>query len=203
MTAGAGDAFDMQHQGANNVSIPTRPRVALAALVVAAFALPAYAQQAAPAKPAAPAVAAATPADPTPSHVVAARDVIFASGISRTFESMVSQALDQYKASVLQAQPNLRAEIEAVIVEVDAKTRANEVANMQISASILLARRMSEQELKDTLAFFTSPSGKKYVETQPRFLDDLVPAIDGWAARTLPAAVDQVRAIMNQKGHKL
>ena len=186
--------------------IPTRPRVALAALVVAAFALPAYAQQAAPAKPApaAPAApAAATPADPTPSHVVAARDVIFASGISRTFESMVSQALDQYKASVLQAQPNLRAEIEVVIAEVDAKTRANEVANMQISAAILLARRMSEQELKDTLAFFTSPSGKKYVETQPRFLDDLVPAIDGWAARTLPAAVDQVRAIMNQKGHKL
>lgn len=202
MTAGAGDAFDMQHQGANNVSIPTRPRVALAALVVAAFALPAYAQQAAPAKPAAP-VAAATPADPTPSHVVVARDVIFASGISRTFESMVSQALDQYKASVLQAQPNLRAEIETVIAEVDAKTRANEVANMQISAAILLARRMSEQELKDTLAFFTSASGKKYVETQPRFLDDLVPAIDGWAARTLPAAVDQVRAIMNQKGHKL
>lgn len=200
MTAGAGDALDMKHQGANNVSIPTRPRVALAALVVAAFALPAYAQQAAPAKPAAP---AAAPADPTPSHVVVARDVIFASGISRTFESMVSQALDQYKASVLQAQPNLRAEIETVIAEVDAKTRANEVANMQISAAILLARRMSEQELKDTLAFFTSASGKKYVETQPRFLDDLVPAIDGWAARTLPAAVDQVRAIMNQKGHKL
>ncbi|QLP98351.1 MAG: hypothetical protein HZY79_14555 [Rhodoblastus sp.] len=129
------------------MSILTRPRAIFAALAVAAVALPAFAQAPAPAKPAAAAAAAApaAPADPTPSHVVVARDVIFASGISRTFEGMVSQALDQYKASVLQAQPNLRAELEAVIADVDAKTRANEVANMQISAAILLARRMSEQ----------------------------------------------------------
>lgn len=182
--------------------IPNRPRAALAACALAAFAFaaPSALAQTAPAKPAAPAAAAA---EPTPSHVAVARDVIFASGISRTFEGMVAQALEQFKASVLTSQPNLRAELETVIADVEAKTRANEVANMQISASILLARRMSEQELKDSLAFFTSASGKKYVETQPRFLDDLVPAIDGWAARTLPATVDQVRAIMNQKGHKL
>ena len=179
-----------------------RPRAAVAAcaLAVLALAAPSALAQTAPARPAAP---AAAPAEPTPAHVAAARDVIFASGISRTFEGMVAQALEQFKASVLTSQPNLRAELDAVIADVEARTRANEVANMQISAAILLARRMSEQELKDTLAFFASPSGKKYVETQPRFLDDLVPAIDGWAARTLPATVDQVRAIMNQKGHKL
>lgn len=184
------------------MSILSRPSAALVALAFAVA--PALAQQAAPAKPAAPApAAAAAPAEPTPAHVAAARDVIFASGISRTFEGMVVQALEQYKASVLTSQPNLRAEMDAAVAEVDARARANEVANMQISAAILLTRRMSEQELKDTLAFFASPAGKKYVETQPRFLDDLVPAIDGWAARTLPGAVDQVRQIMNQKGHKL
>ena len=181
--------------------IPNRPRAALAACALAAFAFaaPSALAQTAPAKPAAPAAAA----EPTPSHVADARDVVFARGISRTFEGMVAQALEQFKASVLTSQPNRRAALETVIADVEAKTRAAEVANMQISAAILLARRMSEQELKDSLAFFTSASGKKYVETQPRFLDDLVPAIDGWAARTLPATVDQVRAIMNQKGHKL
>lgn len=184
------------------MSLLTRPRAAFAAFAVAAIvALPAFAQAPAPARPAAPAPAPA--AEPSPSHVAVARDVIVASGISRTFEGMVVQALEQYKAGVLNTQPGLRADLDVATAEVETKVRKAEVANMLISSAILLTRRMSEQELKETLTFFSSAAGKKYVETQPRFLDDLVPAIDGWASRTLPGAVDQVRALMSQKGHKL
>jgi hypothetical protein len=201
---GLAAADEIKHQGAKNVSILSRPRIAVAAFALL-IAAPAFAQQAAPAAPApaAPAPAEAAPAAPTPSHVAVARDVIVASGIARTFDTMVAQALEQYKATVVQSQPQLRAETEAAVLEVLFKTRENEVKTMLISASILLARRMSEPELKDTLAFFSSASGKKYVETQPKFLDDLVPAIDSWASKALPSAAEQVRAILVAKGHKL
>ncbi len=35
---------------------------------------------------------------------------------------------------------------------------------------------MSEQELKDTAAFFVSPSGKKYIETEPVAFNEIVTA---------------------------
>jgi hypothetical protein len=186
------------------VSHSIRPsrRPGAAALVVAlaaVLATPAFAQQPAPA----PAPAAAAPAEPTPSHVAIAREVLIATGITRTFDGMVSQSLEQFKAGVLQTQPNLRADLDAAAAAVEQKMRAGEVVNMQISAGILLARRMSEAELKEVLTFFKSAAGQKYVEAQPRFLDDLVPAIDGWAAKALPEAINQVRAAMAVKGHKL
>lgn len=185
------------------ISLSRRPGAAVLAVAFAvALASPAFAQQPA-AKPAAPAPAAAAPAEPSASHVAVAREVLIVSGITRTFDGMVNQALEQFKAGVLQTQPNLRAELDAAATAVEAKMRAGEIVNMQISAGILLARRMSEPELKEVLAFFQSPAGQKYVETQPRFLDDLVPAIDGWAAKALPEAVNQVRAAMAAKGHNL
>ena len=167
-----------------------------AVLVGAALVLPvaAFAQQPAPAPAAAPQISAA--------HLAAARDVVESSGISRSFTPLVGQFMDQIAGTATRTRPELINDMKAVMTQLKPEfdKQTNEIVD--ITARIF-AGRLSETELKDTAAFFKSASGKKYVETQPRFLDDLVPAIDGWAARTLPATVDQVRAIMNQKGHKL
>ena len=40
--------------------------------------------------------------------------------------------------------------------------------------ALIYAQALTEAELKDVIAFFKSPSGKKYVESQPVVLDEMV-----------------------------
>ncbi len=45
------------------------------------------------------------------------------------------------------------------------------------TASRIYANKLTEAELRDIATFFRSPSGKRYVETQPQVLDDMVQAM--------------------------
>jgi hypothetical protein len=67
----------------------------------------------------------------------------------------------------------------------------------------IYARAMTEAELKETIAFFRSPAGKKYVETQPAVLDDLVRAMQAWSQDLAEYVMIRVRAEMQKKGHQL
>jgi hypothetical protein len=93
--------------------------------------------------------------------------------------------------------------LKAAAVEVENGPAKTEVSNMQVAAAILLTKRMTEDELKQVLAFLKTPAGAKYVEMQPLFLDNLVVAIDGWSQRVMPQMVDAVRQIVNKKGYSL
>ena len=51
--------------------------------------------------------------------------------------------------------------------------------------------------------FFESPAGKKYVETQPAFLTEVVTAMQGWQGKISTDMMTRVRAEMKKKGHEL
>jgi uncharacterized protein len=53
---------------------------------------------------------------------------------------------------------------------------------VEIAAQVYV-KQLSEQDLKAADAFFESPAGKKYVETQPAFLTEVVTAMQGWQSR--------------------
>ena len=46
-----------------------------------------------------------------------------------------------------------------------------------------MRRRLNEQQLKDTAAFFKSPAGVAYVQAQPALMTDLLPAMQTWSLR--------------------
>lgn len=180
-----------------NLSPTLRAAFSGVVLVAAFAAAPALAQQPA----AKPPVAAELQV--SPSHVAVARDVIVASGMSRTFDGMVRSVLDEYAANILQTRKDLEVPLKDAIAEVEARAKTTEVANMQVAAAILLSKKMSEADLKEVLAFFKTPAGAAYIQMQPAFLDGLVVAIDGWSQRVMPKVVEEVRTIMNAKGYKL
>ena len=70
-------------------------------------------------------------------------------------------------------------------------------------AAKIYAKRLSEAELKDVVAFFRSPSGKRYVETQPQVLDDLVGAMQDWSQDVSEYMMVRVRVEMGKRGHQL
>jgi uncharacterized protein len=142
------------------------------------------------------------PAAPTASHLAAAKDVLQASGISRSFGIFVPQIEDRLTQTLATTRPEIADDLALVLkqIEPEYKARQSEIIDQAAAA---FARRMSEQELKDTAAFFNSASGKKYVDSQPAILDEIVNTIQNWTQKTSNDMMLRIRAEMKKKGHDI
>jgi uncharacterized protein len=176
------------------------PKFARPAAVVAAFCMSAgvaLAQQPAPA-PAAPRNAAIAPA---PSHLALAREVAMASGITRSLDVIAPQLYERMREQIV-ARPELTKDMNEVLQSLLPEMELQKQRAINAIAAIY-ARQLSEAELKDVMTFFRSPSGKKYVDTQPVVLDDLVREMQDWSQEVAEYIQVRVRAEMKKRGHQL
>ena len=138
---------------------------------------------------------------PSASHLALAREVAVGSGMTRSFDSIADQILDQLSAMNV-TQPDIKQDLDQVVEmlkpEVDQQKQL-----MTDAAARVFASHMSESELKDVATFFKSPSGQKYVQTQPVILDDLVKEIATWTQNVSEYVMVRARAEMKKRGHEL
>ena len=179
--------------GANqekNVSARTFARaLGFVALLAAA---PVYAQTAAPAAPGAP----------TAAQIALAKEIVVNSGVSRSFSIVIPQFLDQIGTRLTQTRPDLIKDLNVVMEQVKPEFDKR-VDQMVDTAARLYAERMSEQELKDVSTFFSSASGKKYVEQQPLVLNALYVSMQRWQQQMSQDMMTRVREEMTKKGHQM
>jgi hypothetical protein len=159
---------------------------------------PATPPAAAPAPNAAPAPSAPAPAA---SHLAVAREVALASGIVRSIDVIPPQLFERLREQIV-ARPELSKDLNDVLTAIEPEMDLQKQRAINAIATIY-ARAMTEAELKDTIAFFNSPSGKKYVEIQPVVLDDIVREMRDWSQEVAEYVMVRVRAEMQKKGHQL
>jgi hypothetical protein len=135
--------------------------------------------------PSAPPPAAATPAAVAdPARLAAARALVRVQGTSATLEKMFRSLAPAMSLSVVGALTN-SADGKAFLAMIesrgeDAQTRLMQLVAEEYLAAMLrrvptmtdriaadYAQRFTQAELDDALAFFASPSGKRFVELQP------------------------------------
>ncbi|MCJ2008626.1 DUF2059 domain-containing protein [Methylobacterium sp. E-041] len=179
--------------------------VLVAALVAAAPGL-AQAQKAAPQKPAATPAAPAAPATrgaPTigANHLALAREVMLNSGIARSFDSIIPAFAEQIKQQTV-TRPELSKDLDEVLQGLNPEMELQKQRIIDTAARIY-ANKLSEAELQDIAAFFRSPAGKRYVETQPQILDEMVQAMQTWTQEVSEYVMVRVRAEMGKRGHQL
>lgn len=187
-----------------NPTQPRRPvgiaRLAGAALLAAlAAAGPVRAQTAAP--QAAPGAPASNQPQYSQSHLALAREVMLTSGVSRSFDSILPAFGEQIKQAAI-SRPELSKDLNEVLTSLqpELELQKQEMIN---TASRIYASRLSEAELRDIANFFRSPVGRRYVETQPQVLDDMVQAMQGWTQNVSEYVMVRVRAEMGKRGHQL
>jgi hypothetical protein len=159
---------------------------------------PAFGQQTA--KP--PAAAVPVSPQPSPQQMSLARDVVLYSGIARSFDVVVPQYLDQIGTNLTQTRPDLIRDLNTVREQIKPEFDRR-VDEMVDSAARLYAARLTEQQLKDTAAFFKSAAGIAYVQAQPALMSDLLPAMQSWSRQIASDMMTRVRAEMKKKGHEL
>lgn len=140
--------------------------------------------------------------EPSASHVAAARQLVEASGLGKTFEAMVPQMMVGLEQRLTATRPEIAKDLGTTLEQLEAEFARNQEEILATAARIS-ARRLSEAEVKEAVAFFNSPAGKKYVESQPAMLDELVVAIQGWTEKLSATMMQRVREEMAKKGHQL
>jgi uncharacterized protein len=153
--------------------------------------------------PAAPAPAPAVPdvgqPDPPPAQLAAARQLVIASGMSRSFEPMVPQLVSQIVPLLTRTRPELKTNLQDAVEKLRPEFLKKSDDMVDIAAKIY-ARRLTQPELEQAAAFFNSDVGKKYVDMQPAMLDEVVVAMQTWTQSLSTYMMRRVHDEMKAKG---
>jgi hypothetical protein len=137
--------------------------------------------------------------DPSPAMVAEARTIIMTSGIVKSFDAVVPQMLGMLERNALSTRPDIKDKLHATLLQLEPEFMKSEDQVIN-AAAVSLAKRMTDDDLKATAAFFQSPAGKKYVEAQPAALNDIVAALQGWQQKLSTEMMSRVREELKKQG---
>jgi hypothetical protein len=164
--------------------------IVIRALCAAALACMAFAQD------------ARAQAQPPAAAVTLAREIIDLKGATTMFDSVVFGVIEYHKKILLSANPTLSKDLDEVTARL-AKEFAPRRAEVHMEIARGYASRFSEQELKDILAFYKTPLGKKLITEEAKGVDEATKRVDAWAAKYAEEVLTRIRAEMKKKGHSL
>jgi hypothetical protein len=166
---------------------------------------PAIAQQ--PPRPAAPAPAAPAQQKPvdeipipnaTPAHLAAARELVIKSGLSKSFDGAIPNMMRQLNATVTRTRPELTNEMKATLDRLQPEFMKL-TEDMIVNATRIYTALMNEQECKDTLTFFNSPIGTKFVALQPIIFANISDVMEPWTKHLSQVMYEMVRTELKKK----
>jgi uncharacterized protein len=143
--------------------------------------------------------AEADDAPPSQAALQSARTVILASGMGRSFDVVVPQMFGELERTITQTRPEVKDSLHATLLALVPEFNRTELDVIN-AASVVLAKKMSEQELKDTADFFNSPSGKKYVAAEPAAFAEIVAIVQSWREKLSTDVLTRAREEMKKKG---
>ena len=140
--------------------------------------------------------------EPAPSALALAKELIVLKGSTQLWDAVVPGVIEQAKGVFMQTNPALGRELNDVAAQLRAEyaPRASQLVDQ---VAQLYAKTFTEQELKDALAFFKSPLGRKIVSEEPKVLDDGFRRIQEWTNKFSEEVMGRMRAEMKKKGYDL
>lgn len=139
---------------------------------------------------------------PSPAAVTLAKELLDIKGAANMFDPLVPGIIETVKNNYLQTNTMLVKDLNEVAAQLRAEftPRRTEIIN---DVAMLYAQRFSEQELKDIVAFYKTPSGKKFVTEEPLVIDQGLQRAQAWSQKLSEEVLTRFRAEMKKRGHDL
>jgi len=150
-------------------------------------------------------LAAISPAQaqqPTANALALAKEIIIVKGGNAIYEPVVPQVVEQARGLFLQSNPTLGKDINEVAAKLQAELTPR-TAELLNDGARLYAARFTEQELKEVLAFYKSPVGRKVITQEPVILDQSGSNVDAWANKLADEVIAKFRAEMRKRGKEI
>jgi len=142
------------------------------------------------------------PPTPTLAELLLAKELIELKGATMAFDALVPGIIEYHKNSLLQINPNLSKDLTQIAQQLT-KELSPRRAEMQQALARVYAQHFTEQELKDALAFYKTPLGKKLIAEEPKALEASMKAADDWSKKFAEEVVTKMRAEMRKRGHTM
>lgn len=155
-----------------------------AALFAAALALsvPAYAQQ------------------PSPAALASAKEFVNLTGATQIFSPLVAGVVEQSKMLFLQQNPGLAKDLNEISAKLKAELNPR-LEELNVEMARIYAGRFTETELKEILAFYGSPTGKKILIEQPVAAEQSLKFAQDWSIKLSDEVVAKMRDELKKRGH--
>jgi hypothetical protein len=145
------------------------------------------------------AATAQAPAAPTAAAIAAAKELVSLKGGASMFDPLVPGVIESAKNSLVPTNPQLQQPLNEVAVQLR-KEYDPKRAEILDEVAKTYAKHFTEQELKDIVAFFKSPVGKKMLAQEPIAIDQSLKAAQSWANNFSDVVLERFRVEMKKKG---
>ncbi len=132
------------------------------------------------------------------THLQAARDLVTNAGLTQSFDGMVPRITNSVAGRfVSRGMPSemIREVINDLQPELDLQRRV-----MLNRSARIMANRFTEEELGEINAFFETPTGAKFVNQQPGFVDDILTATGEWTEELVEYIEVRMQAELARRG---
>jgi hypothetical protein len=128
--------------------------------------------------------------------------VLVMKGSTNILDPLVVGVVEQAKNRYLQVHLDLAKDLNEVSLELRKELAPRRDALID-DVTRMYAQRFTEQEMKDTLAFYSSPLGKKLLAEEPVFVDESLKYAQDWANKLSDEVIGKFRAALKKRGHDL
>jgi uncharacterized protein len=139
---------------------------------------------------------------PTAEAVAAAREYIVLKIGAAPYDSVVPGVIEHVKTVLLQTNPSFAKDLNEVALQLRVDN-APKSAELLDDIAKMYATRFTEQELKDLLAFYRTPLGKKVVAEEYGVVNQSMTFAQSWANKLSDQILSEMRAEMKKRGHDL
>jgi uncharacterized protein len=145
---------------------------------------------------------AAAQTAPSPSAIAAAKELISLKRGEAMFDPLIPGVIESVKNTFLPTNPQLGQPLNDVAAQLRKEFDPKRVEILNEIAKIY-AEHFSEQELRDIIAFYKTPSGKKMLSEEPQAIDQSLKAAQSWANQFSDVVMERFRVEMKKKGYNL
>jgi hypothetical protein len=137
---------------------------------------------------------------PSPAAIALATQLLEVKGGLTALDPAIDGVIIRTRNVFLQINPNLTKDVDAVtqMMRGDIATRRKELHEEVARA---YASVYSEQDLKDAIAFYKTPLGKKLIDGEPKAAEAVNKRADAWVKKYAEDVTAKMRAEMRKKGH--
>lgn len=137
-----------------------------------------------------------------PGAIAAAKEILELKKASAVYQGAVVSTIQNVKNALLQTNINLQKDIEEISLKLarDLSGRESEIGD---GMAAIYATHFTEQELKDLLAFYKSPLGKKSLEQEPKSIEASLNYMRNWGEDLALEVNERFREELKKRGKDL
>lgn len=147
-------------------------------------------------------VGGAAAQEPSAASVAMAREMLVLKGGNVVFERIVPGVIESAKNGLIPTNPSVSKQIGEVATLLHKELDPKKV-ELITEISRVYAARFTEAELKELLAFYKTPLGRKVIQEEPAALDMSMQRAQAWADQFSETVLSRFRAEMKKRGYDL